>query len=328
MKIAGRIIGWALCGLPLLWGGCADSWTETEEGMERMPLSFSVAGGVSVDVVPMTRAEGGGEEERQLGPGEEVGLYVMLESDYERARLGLPLQGDYRYVNVRGTVLADGSISVTDTVLYYPLGAASSVAVVAYAPYRENVSDSILYQGEVFSVAADQVSLGRREASDLRIGVPTGGNPFSRPAAGGGASAAAVPLIFAHAYSRLYVTLELTGGEEARRCEEVQVELLNAPLKARVHPLTGEVVPLAESESTMLLMDAPYAEGVASGDAVSFQSSSIVFPREFDELNPPQFAVTLRGRTEGRDTTILRTDWSGTAFESGRDVRYKIQLAF
>ena len=289
-----------------------------------VPMNFVLDAGVAVDVSPLDTRAAVGVGDR-LFVGEHIGLCILLDTDYDRAREGLPLQSGYRYINVPGRIMPDLSIAV-DTTLYYPLYQGSKAAVLAYAPYRADLSAANLYEGLELSLGADQTRAADVLGNDLLVGAPAGGNPYrNTPDA---PDTPAIPIVFSHAFSRVFVTLDLPRFGEVFQCDSVFVSLTDIPLRAKSYPCASVIEPEDESRGAIAMLAERYANGVVHGDTVSFESVAIAFPDSFDSQNPPQFAVTLRGRSERPDTTMLRTDTLGTDFVSGRDVRYHIRLGF
>ena len=353
-------IAFILCWASFICLSCTDR-VEMEEGeiivgqQERVPMKFAVSGWLSTEVSPMdTRVLMSDDEQRSL-VGEEIGLYIMLESDYENVLQGLPLQSEYRYMNVRGTIMSDGSIAILDTVLYYPLYKEAKVAVVAYSPYREDMSDNILYNGGIQSIESNQTSIDGFYISDFLTGKPESGNPFRDVAADG--TPQSTQIVFSHAYSRVVVTIDMPYKEAVSKYERIFVTLDNAPLSANVNFLSNYIEVLPESKGSIVMLDEMLSEqpssdsGITSGNGTddgwlrgngdidtpahtravvggnfTFQAAAIVFPQETTSLTPPQFTITLKGRQEIPDTTIVRTDTFGTVYMPGRDVRYRIRI--
>lgn len=329
MNILKKISIWTLCLMPMWWGACTDD-VEVQEHKEAqlptlVPLKFSVAEGVSLDVQSIkTRAAVSDVSERSL-VGEAIGLFIMLDTDYERVQQGLPLCSGYRYVNVKGIVQADGSISVEDTTLFYPLYQLSKVSVVAYAPYREGLDESVLYEGRMLTLQDDQTTGEGVLENDLLLGYPIAGNPF-RNTLSDNVTPQVASIAFSHAFSSIRVTLEMPADDISMQCDSIFIALKNVPLRARVNLLTGQAEGLAESVGTIHLLAASYINGLRSNDVITFQASGIAFPQGYDVQNPPQFVVTLKGRPGLPDATFERTETHGADFRAGHEVRYSIHL--
>lgn len=327
MKILKKLVIGGLCALPFFLGACTDSEkVETVRDVPMLtPMRFSVDDIVSIGVESAkTRAAISEMGERSL-VGEEIGLFVVLDSDYERAQQGLPLRSGYRYVNVKGIVQADGSITVEDADMYYPLYQQTKVAVMAYSPYREEMDDVFLYNGEELSVDEDQTIDKKVFQCDLLLGLPVVGNPFCKTMIDN-LTPQVTSLQFTHAFSNIRVTLEMPADDISMQCDSIFIALKNVPLRARVNLLTGQVQGLAESVGTIQLLAASYTNGLRSNDVITFQASAIAFPQGYDVQNPPQFVVTLKGRPGLPDATFERTETHGADFRAGHEVRYSIHL--
>ena len=322
-----KIVAFILCLVSFFSVSCEDS-AETEGGgtlveQELIPMKFSLSGWLSTDVSPVSTRALMGEEEKRSLVGEDIGLYIMLDTDYERVLHGMPLQAEYRYMNVRGKIMPDGSIYVANKTLYYPQNQQSRVAVIAYSPYREDMPDDILYKGTVLSIQDNQSSMESLNKSDLLIGFPEKGNPFRDAFANGDSQSTLIS--FSHAYSRIFLTVDLASKTDAAIYESITVALDNTPLNARVNLASSLIEALPLSKARMEMLNEQLGRNLNGGTA-SFQAAAIVFPQEYDSENPPRFIVTLKGRPGFPDKVVIRTDTLGTAFSPGRDVRYSIHI--
>lgn len=294
--------------------------------LNKIPIRFCVSNLTDVDITPMTtRADASGLVEPSI-IGKEIGLFVILDADYQRALEGQELKSGFRYSNIRGTILSDGSIEIPDTILYYPLHQQSQMAVIAYAPYRDNMPDSILYKGEMLQINDNQTTPDLMFENDLLVGTPAIGNPF-RVTPPYDLTPQTVSLTFSHSYCRLIVDVELPYGDEEFTCENVLVNMNNISLEAKVNILAETVKVDTSSISSVQMLNTPYNTGIIENNVISYRATAIIFSQQYDNQRPPEIAITLQNRPGDQpDTTIVRQDVHNTDFVKGHDVRYSVRI--
>lgn len=292
----------------------------------RIPMRFYVNNIAELSVSSMTtRADETGLIEPSI-IGKEIGLFVILDTDYQRAQQGLELKSGFRYSNIRGIVQSDGSIEIPDTTIYHPLYQQSQMAVIAYSPYRADMPDSVLYKGEMFRINDNQTVSDLMFDNDLLVGTPTIGNPF-RVTPPLDLTPQTVSLTFSHAYCRLIVDVELPYGEESLTCENISVNMNNIPLEARVNILSETIETDATTIGSVEMLNTPYTSGTIENDVISYRATAIIFPQQYDNQRPPEIAITLQNRPGDQpDTTIVRQDVHNTDFVKGHDVRYSVRI--
>ena len=300
--------------------------TGTSDAENKIPMRFYVNNIAELSVSSMTtRADETGLIEPSI-IGKEIGLFVILDTDYQRAQQGLELKSGFRYSNIRGIVQSDGSIEIPDTTIYHPLYQQSQMAVIAYSPYRADMPDSVLYKGEMFRINDNQTVSDLMFDNDLLVGTPTIGNPF-RVTPPLDLTPQTVSLTFSHAYCRLIVDVELPYGEENLTCENISVNMNNIPLEARVNILSETIETDATTIGSVEMLNTPYTSGTIKNDVISYRATAIIFPQQYDNQFPPEIAIKLDNRPNERpDTTIVRQDVHYTDFIKGHDVRYSVRI--
>jgi hypothetical protein len=224
-------------------------------------------------------------------------------------------------------VRSGGAIEVT-TPMFFPILRDAKIAVMAYYPYDENITES-LYQGITWLLQEDQSSNDNFYESDLLIGLPTdltdptdpnGGNPIGYDPDNGVTTP--ISLNFAHKCSRVIVDVEMPD-DETHECESVEVRINDIPKEATINPWTG-IVQTQNNLYPIKMFDDLYINGVVDNGKRKFTTTAIVLPRE---NNQPEISVTLKNRTNGEgDITYTRTDQNGTEYVSGGTVRYSISI--
>lgn len=292
----------------------------------KIPMRFYVNNIAELSVSSMTtRADETGLIEPSI-IGKEIGLFVILDTDYQRAQQGLELKSGFRYSNIRGIVQSDGSIEIPDTTIYHPLYQQSQMAVIAYSPYRADMPDSVLYKGEMFRINDNQTVSDLMFDNDLLVGTPTIGNPF-RVTPPLDLTPQTVSLTFSHAYCRLIVDVELPYGEESLTCENISVNMNNIPLEARVNILSETIETDATTIGSVEMLNTPYNTGIIENNVISYRATAIIFSQQYDNQRPPEIAITLQNRPGDQpDTTIVRQDVHNTDFVKGHDVRYSVRI--
>ena len=331
-----NIVLYAMCVMPLLLGSCAEGWEMEEQGIvpeQRVPMRFSVAGDVAVQVSEMkTRALESDVMEERITVGEDVGLFIIDDADYARAVSDEPLQWSYGYCNVCAQVQGDKSIVVEDETLYYPLSRESKVAVVAYAPYRDDFDEEILSGGQVLSMENDQTQGEAVFENDLLIGLPKD-NPF-RDVPTSENPSPTTSISFKHAYTRISVKLQIPYEEDA--FDRVIVSLENVLLQARVNLLAGTVEGVPESEGDIKMLDVKYGEdGVVKQEndktIIEYECTAITFPQSFDEENPPHLCLELKAQYDhpsiksSMPVTQENSDKNVKEFKAGYKVKYEMK---
>ena len=294
--------------------------------MDRIPMRFRVGNIAELSISSKTtRADASGLIDPSI-IGKEIGLFVILDTDYQRALNGQELKSGFRYSNIRGIVQSDGSIEIPDTIIYHPLYQQSEMAVIAYSPYRADMPDSVLYKGEILQINDNQTTPDLMFENDLLVGTPAIGNPF-RATPPYDLTPQTVSLTFSHSYCRLIVDVELPYGDEEFTCENVLVNMNNISLEAKVNILADTVMVDTSSISSVQMLNTPYNTGTIENDVISYRATAIIFPQQYDNQRPPEIAITLQNRPgDLADTTIVRQDVHYTDFIKGRDVRYSVRI--
>lgn len=291
-----------------------------------IPILFRMNDIVGAEVEPMsTRADGDALYDPLL-VDRQIGLFIIVDTDYQRVLQGLAPTSGYHYYNIRGTVLDDGSISVEDTLLYYPLYKEAQIAVVAYSPYNPQLSNRVLYEGLNWQLESDQTVAEFLYESDLLVGHPIDGNPI-RCTLDNNMSTVTIPLSFYHRCSRIIVDVEIPKDRENLLCENVLVNICNIPIQANHNLFDGNSQIQETSIGQINMLNALYSTGEVDDEVTRFRATAIVQPQQYDSQLPPEIHVTLQNRYAGRaDTTIVRKDLNGTDFSQGRDVNYLIKI--
>ena len=289
-------------------------------------ISLSVDGGLVADPAePATRAMGTDFQNSEFAEGTQVGVFILTAADYlnnpsapaepvtppsgvydsEAQRLidDAYRTGKYIYENVKATIAADGSLQRADGLDFiYPVLVSESVAIIAYAPYKEGVTIDNLTSGMLLQVAADQSAASGMQASDVLMAVPSQGNPM-RTSIG-----QAVSLTFRHVMSNIQLNLKI-NNEKKYRSDSIIVKLKNVRRTATLMPLlssrayenaefTGAVFGNDIGENTDAVVIARI-KGInaGSGTVVERVCNAIVPPQAIPAASPLAFEITFKRRT-------------------------------
>ena len=211
----------------LVMAGCSsDSWEGTPDALthevEPVPIRLSVKGNVVItsdaamtNIKPHVVA---GAVTNTLVDGQEVGIFVIDAATLVDMQSGTNFTSDYSkaYTNVKGRITVvggDTQITALDadgnpTTLYYPKVKETTVYVLVYAPYQENITLEKFRNGFDFTVQTSQGSEGYQQ-SDLLVGwkkVSTT-NSFREQST----EQSTTPLSLRHALSRIGLDLNYGG---------------------------------------------------------------------------------------------------------------------
>lgn len=271
--------------------------------------------------VPDMGGEGAGEETA----GSDVDRNAILIADAYRDGI------TYGYENVKASISADGTITRADGLDFiYPLHRADRVAIMAYAPYDENITYTELKSGFPVVVNHEQVGDAAMQQSDLLFGTPSAGNPVSRgdgigDGTGEGVGEATdgwnaieasrpVSLTFRHSMSGIRLHAKIANTAEFRS-DSIILTMGNVALADTLLPLlTAEAdegvffgSPVAEPSSVTMVRLAGITESDA--DTVMLSCNALIPPQTVNDGRRVLFGFTFKGRAGGLpDTTIVRTD--------------------
>ena len=304
-------------------GRNANQTTENKSGENlygNVPITFRVNNIVSAEVTSASTRAGWSDANAEPSlAGEQIGLFVLIKSDYERVTQGSDPISDYHYYNVQGTVDVNGGITV-NTPMFFPITRDSKIAVVAYYPYDAGKTENILYNGIPWQLKSDQTSSEDFYASDLLIGLPTDGNPIEYASEEGVTTP--IELTFKHKCTRVVVDVKIPTTVVYNT---VEVSIGDIPLQATINPWDGSVSSSSYGESgTIKMLEANYADGTDGDDTKSFKTTAIVLPREG---NAPTIGVTLKDAEGETLRTISRHDVGGTTYASGGNVNYSVTIS-
>ncbi len=241
----------------------------------------------------------------------------------------------YGYENIRARINADGTITRVDGLGFiYPLHTADRVAVMAYAPYRENVTYDNLKSGLPVTVHPDQNLDEAMRQTDILFGIPTVGIPARE--------AENVPMTigFRHVMTNVRLYVRVANTPEMRS-DSIIVRMRNVLSSDTLLPvLTAEAQNASESggggtfygchrsEPSAVTMARTHGVSAADRDTVDVACCAVITPQEFSDRLPVEFEITLKGRHDGlADTTIVRTDLRGhVVFKSGKLNIYRTTL--
>ena len=173
----------------LVMAGCSsDSWEGTPDALthevEPVPIRLSVKGNVVITsdaAMAQIKPHVAGEVTNTLAEGQEVGIFVIDAAtlvDMESESV-IEFTSDYSkaYSNVKGCIKVvggDTQITAIDAydnpiTLYYPKVKETTVYVLVYAPYQEDITLEQFRNGFDFTVKTSQGSTGYQQ-SDLLVG--------------------------------------------------------------------------------------------------------------------------------------------------------------
>lgn len=241
----------------------------------------------------------------------------------------------YGYENIRARINADGSITRVDGLGFiYPLHTSDRVAVMAYAPYREDMTYDNLKSGLPITVHPDQNLDEAMRQTDILFGIPMVGIPARE------AENVPMTLGFRHVMTNVRLYVRVANTPEMRS-DSIIVRMRNVSMEETLLPmLTAEAQNASESGGGGMFYgyhrSAPSAvtmartKGVAAADrdTVDVACCAVITPQAFSDQLPAVFEITLKGRHDGlADTTIVRTDPRGhVVFKSGMLSIYRTTL--
>lgn len=222
----------------------------------------------------------------------------------------------YGYENIRARINADGSITRVDGLGFiYPLHTADRVAVMAYAPYREDMTYDNLKSGFPIVVHSDQEFDEAMRRTDILFGIPTAGIPTRE--------AENVPMTigFRHVMTNVRLYVRVANTPEMRS-DSIIVRMRNVFMEETLLPmLTTEAQNASESggggtfygyhRSVPSAVTMARTRGISAvdRDTVDVACCAVITPQAFNKQLPAAFEITLKGRPDGlADTTIVRTD--------------------
>lgn len=222
----------------------------------------------------------------------------------------------YGYENIRARINADGSITRVDGLGFiYPLHTADRVAVMAYAPYREDMTYDNLKSGLPIAVRSDQNLDEAMRQTDILFGIPTAGIPTRE--------AENVPMTigFRHVMTNVRLYVRVANTPEMRS-DSIIVRMRNVFMEETLLPmLTTEAQNASESggggtfygyhRSVPSAVTMARTRGISAvdRDTVDVACCAVITPQAFNKQLPAAFEITLKGRPDGlADTTIVRTD--------------------
>lgn len=237
----------------------------------------------------------------------------------------------YGYENIKAYIYPDGSIKRADGLDFiYPLHSSDSVAIFAYAPYKENITYADLKSGFPAAVQQEQAGEAGMLPSDLLFGTPVVGNPLRE------GEDVAVSLSFCHVMAGVQLNLNIANAPELRS-DSIIVSMSNVATADTLLPvLTAEacnnIVPgkgifLGSSHAAVSSVTMARIGGLTATDGkrVALSCNALVVPQTFAGDRPLTFEITFKGRADGRpDTTVVRADRTQeVTLQSGRKRIYR-----
>ena len=334
----------------LVMAGCSsDSWEGTPDALtnevEPVPIRLSVKGNVVItsdaamtNIMPHVA----GEVTNTLVDGQEVGIFVIDAAtlvDMESESV-TEFTSDYSnaYFNVKGRITVVGGktqITALDaegnpTTLYYPKVKETTVYVLVYAPYKEDITLKQFRNGFDFTVQTSQGSYTEYQQSDLLVGwTKVSTTNFFREQSN-------TPLSLRHALSRIELDLNYADYKEtdgALNDAQVSASLRNVYTTATVH-LYSTIFPADNNSSTNTFSESEEVPKVVidgASDLASISMGDITFNslKKLYCIVPPQ-VVNDEGTEQKAAFSVVVGDNSpvvGTlkklTLEGGKSYNYK-----
>ena len=302
---------------------CNSETYEIDTILDSTPSIINLKAGdiVSVEIDKSTRSTNLDAAVNNLVSGQELGLFVMTERDYQSLLAGTPvINRYYGYDNIKGIIRGNGEIDIPDTVLYYPINKEEKCAIVAYLPYNKNASKALISGGEMFSLNTNQYFDSSVRENDILVGAPSTGNPIGQTE-----ESETVNLMFSHRFTQVILDIDIPVTP-SKICQNIVVTMLNVSSSAKVNILSGETIVNQDDVDEIVLADMPGIEDSELATTVNRKCSAIVFPQKHDTEIPPTFRIEFIDESGNVLNIYDFTDYTRTEYQTGNIVRYHISV--